>query len=368
MASRVIDLFCGAGGMSQGFRDARFQGVWAIDNDANAVATYVANHGDHATHADIEKWLADGSNVPSADVVVGGPPCQGFSSLNKNKRAGDARRALWQPYMDVVERSGARVFVVENVPQLASSDEGKALMERAQASGFKVVTAIVNAADYGAPQARKRALIVGWKRGESSEPTFPPARTHAAPGDKPILPRWATVRDAFVGLGEPEGAEIRDVAAPMNLHFGRSPTPKSIARYKAVPPGGNRFDLQANAPELTPACWTRKKTGSRDVFGRLLWDRPSVTIRTEFFKPEKGRYLHPESHRSITHREAARLMSFPDDYRFVGSKASVARQIGNAVPPKLAEAIAGMVAEMLETRLPDEARGTPERELCAAGE
>jgi DNA (cytosine-5)-methyltransferase 1 len=105
----------------------------------------------------------------------------------------------------------------------------------------------------------------------------------------------------------------------------------------------NRFDLQRLAPELTPECWLKKKSGGTDLFGRLWWDKPSVTIRTEFFKPEKGRYLHPEQHRPITHREAARLQSFPDDFVFCGSKVEIAKQIGNAVPPLLAAKIADCV-------------------------
>jgi DNA (cytosine-5)-methyltransferase 1 len=109
----------------------------------------------------------------------------------------------------------------------------------------------------------------------------------------------------------------------------------------------NRFDLQRLAPELTPECWIRKKTGGTDLFGRLWWNKPAYTIRTEFFKPEKGRYLHPEQNRPITHREAARLSSFPDDFRFVGSKIQIAKQIGNAVPPLLASKIARYVVNML---------------------
>ncbi|MNE87219.1 putative BsuMI modification methylase subunit YdiO [compost metagenome] len=115
-----------------------------------------------------------------------------------------------------------------------------------------------------------------------------------------------------------------------------------------MPVGGNRFDLQRNAPELTPDCWIRKTSGGTDLFGRLWWDRPSVTIRTEFFKPEKGRYLHPDQHRPITHREAARIMGFPDDFVFVGNKTHIARQIGNAVPPALAAALGRMVVRMLK--------------------
>jgi DNA (cytosine-5)-methyltransferase 1 len=132
-----------------------------------------------------------------------------------------------------------------------------------------------------------------------------------------------------------------------SLHWGRNPKPSSIERYKAVPPGGNRFDLARNRPDLLPACWANKPTGTTDVFGRLWWDRPSFTIRTEFFKPEKGRFLHPEAHRPITHREAARLQTFDDDFIFEGSRIEIARQIGNAVPPKLAAAIAGAVLAML---------------------
>ena len=109
-------------------------------------------------------------------------------------------------------------------------------------------------------------------------------------------------------------------------------------------------DLLRDRPELTPGCWLRKKSGGTDLFGRLWWDKPSVTIRTEFFKPEKGRYLHPEQHRPITHREAARLQSFPDSFQFMGSKIEIAKQIGNAVPPLLAEKIADCVDRLLLAR------------------
>ena len=137
----------------------------------------------------------------------------------------------------------------------------------------------------------------------------------------------------------------------MNLHFGRMPTNISLERYRAVPPGGNRFDLLRNRPDITPQCWIKKKQGGTDLFGRLWWDRPSVTIRTEFFKPEKGRYLHPDQDRPITHREAARIQSFPDDFSFFGSKTEIARQIGNAVPVKLASAIARRAVAILDGNL-----------------
>lgn len=350
MKLKLVDLFAGAGGMTLGFTDDRFGGgfesVWAVDIDEAATRTFNANFGNHAVCEDIDDWVTSGKPVPKADVVIGGPPCQGFSLLNK-KRTGDTRRALWQPYMDVVEMSGARAFVIENVKELRSSPEHDDIVARANSMGFATATEWLLAADFGAPQARWRTVIVGWRKDLADAPAFPPLPTHCNPEKKSNLPNWRTVRDAIGDLPRPVGTEPRPVKAPLDLHFGRNPTAKSLARYKAVPAGGNRFDLQRNAPELTPDCWVRKTSGGTDLFGRLWWDRPSVTIRTEFFKPEKGRYLHPDQDRPITHREAARLMGFPDDFRFCGSKTEIARQIGNAVPPPLAGAIANSVRTLL---------------------
>ena len=351
MTYRLIDLFSGCGGMTLGFTDERFGGgfesVWALDFDDAAIRTYQKNFGEHADCADIEQWLADGKPIPAADVVIGGPPCQGFSLLNK-QRSGDVRRELWQPFLDIVERSGASVFVIENVAELKASPEYAEIKARASAIGFDMMGEVLLASDYGAPQTRRRAVLIGWKRTGGAQPFFPPLPSHRSPADNSSnLPCWRTVRDAIADLPAPVGTEVRDVPAPLDLHFGRKPTDVSKRRYRAVPPGGNRFDLQQNAPDITPGCWIRKTSGGTDLFGRLWWHRPSVTIRTEFFKPEKGRYLHPEEHRPITHREAARLMGFPDDFAFAGTKIQIARQIGNAVPPPLAGAVAGVVRELL---------------------
>jgi len=334
-----------------------FKPVWANDFDKSASDTYNANFGRHCHHGDLVEFLGTSiESIPKADVVVGGPPCQGFSLLNKNRDA-DPRKQLWRPYMEVVRYSGARAFVMENVRQLLSSGELDEIKHSARGMGFQVGEALLCAADYGVPQERYRAFVVGFRDG-SPRLAFPPKRTHYTPkADRDQLSAigeyirdaqvWRTVRDAIGALPEPVGTEIRGEIGPLDLHFGRSPTAKSEKRYRAVPPGGNRFDLQANAPEITPACWIRKKTGGTDLFGRLWWDRPSVTIRTEFFKPEKGRYLHPDQHRPITHREAARIQSFPDDFRFHGTKIEIARQIGNAVPPLLARSVARSVFALL---------------------
>jgi DNA (cytosine-5)-methyltransferase 1 len=347
----MIDLFSGCGGMTLGFSDPRFCGdfrsIFAVDHDKAAAAGYSVNFGNHAVCGDIEEWVSGKHTIPQADIVIGGPPCQGFSLLNKD-RSNDARRALWQPYMDIVKKSDASVFVIENVQGLFNSPEHKAIIRRAGELGFLTTAALLNAADYGVPQTRIRTFILGWKKYYALSVPYPPQPTHTQRPGESGFPLWRTVRDAVGDLPAPVGTEVRDVRPPLNLHFGRTPTKKSLLRYKAIPPGGNRFDLQEKAPELTPDCWIRKTGGGTDLFGRLWWDRPSVTIRTEFFKPEKGRYLHPDQHRPITHREAARLMGFPDDFQFIGSKVETARQIGNAVPPPLAGAVARHVRSLLD--------------------
>lgn len=358
---RVIDVFAGAGGMTLGFSKRfghAFDSVWANDFNDYCVETYNSNFGEHCIPGDIVDVLGDPTTkIPDADVVIGGPPCQGFSLLNKNRK-GDPRKRLWRPYFEIVERSGAKIFVMENVPQILGSFEYDEILETAETMGFKVWAGVLYAADYGVPQTRRRAIIIGCRFFDPSL-VCPPRKTHFNPskggvqttylqangnGYLPGATKWCTVRDAIMDLPPPVGTEIRKEAPPLDLQFGRSPTPMSLARYKAIPEEGmNRVDLQKRALNLTPACWIRKKSGGTDLFGRLWWDRPAFTIRTEFFKPEKGRYLHPEQHRPITHREAARLQSFPDNFVFKGSKVEIARQIGNAVPPALAARVADVV-------------------------
>jgi len=358
---RLIDLFAGAGGMTLGFSERfgqPFESIWANDFNKYCVDTYNKNFGNHCVAGDIIDILSDPEfKTPKADVVIGGPPCQGFSLLNK-QRENDPRNQLWRPFMEIVKKSGADVFVMENVPQLLGTYEHGEIVGFAESMGFKVWQDKLMAADYGVPQKRIRVFIIGC-RFFNPALLFPPRKTHynsdagdvqmGLPGmsNEGYLPgckKWKTVRDAIGDLPPPEGTQIRNVPPPLDIHFGRSPTQLSKERYRAIPEEGmNRFDLQRVAPDMTPKCWIRKKTGGTDLFGRLWWNRPAFTIRTEFFKPEKGRYLHPEQHRPITHREAARFQSFPDDFIFKGSKIEIAKQIGNAVPPLLAARVADVV-------------------------
>ena len=334
----VADLFAGAGGITEGFRQAGYQPVVAVEYDRWASETYAANFGDHVLAAPIEDvavrrkrghllWsapIARGGTAyvetPFVDVLVGGPPCQGFSPLGRmtDWERDDPRNKLWKHYVRVLDIVRPKVFVLENVPELLTSGEFERLKSTVTKLGYKVTYDTLNAAHYGVPQSRRRAIVVGSRLGI---PTLPPA-----------IASRVSVRDAIADLPRrPNGKD---------WHLPRNPTKQSIERYKCVPPGGNRFDLARKRPDITPKCWLKKTSGSVDVFGRMEWDKPAPTIRTEFFKPEKGRYLHPEAHRPITIREAARLQTFPDGFAFAGAPVQVAKQIGNAVPVRLARVIA----------------------------
>jgi DNA (cytosine-5)-methyltransferase 1 len=371
----LVDLFAGCGGMTRGFEDSgEFRSVFAAEFDRDAAATYAANFGEHVAGGPIE----DVAVFPAADVVIGGPPCQGFSPLNR-EAVGFERRGLWREYLRALEAIEPRAFVMENVPELLRSAEFAEFQKRAESLGFKVESEILNAADFGVPQRRRRAIVIGVREGPVPWPT----PTHADPSAnlRPLvthrdtkgrgLPNpssfvtqrvtndyglppapagrepWVTFREAVEGL--PLQPDER------RWHRARNPRPESVRRYKAVPrDGGDRFQMQRNLDraglgDLVPNCWRNKPTGTTDVFGRLWWDRPAITIRTEFYKPEKGRYLHPSAHRPITIREAARLMSFPDDFVLPEdqSMSSIARQVGNAVPPLLARRIAEALAAAL---------------------
>ena len=331
----LIDLFAGCGGLTRGFLDSRrFRAVFAVEWDADAAATYRANFGDHVFRGPIERV----EEFPKVDVIVGGPPCQGFSPLNM-RGVGLERRTLWREYLRALREAEPDAFLMENVPQLLRSAEYASFKEAAQDLGYEIADGVLNAADFGVPQTRRRAIAIGSRLGS---PTLP-AGKYQPPGSAPGAARaWRTVRDAIADLP----ARPDDRA----WHNARNPRRLSVERYETIPgEGEGRFQLAERRPEITPACWLRKKTGSTDVFGRLWWDRPAYTIRTEFYKPEKGRYLHPSEHRPITVREAARLMSFPDDFVLptAQSMTSIAKQIGNAVPPLLARRLAETLADQI---------------------
>ncbi|GAA0856259.1 DNA cytosine methyltransferase [Streptosporangium amethystogenes subsp. fukuiense] len=372
----VIDLFAGCGGFTEGFRSFRpdaetsspYRSVAAVEFDLAAASTYAANFGkwaggaDHVFPGDIKDW-DPGSVGHDVDVILGGPPCQGFSGLGKED-VDDPRNKLWRQYMRVVKAVKPKVFIIENVERFFRSMEYEALYAATEKPDgelreYRLESATLNSADYGVPQSRRRAIVMASHR--DLPPLRHPTPTHkrrqngvdSIPGVDD-LPDWVAVAAVFKKTSEATATtelpardciQLDDHRLPgafrsRELHIGREPTQTSLKRYRAIPPGGNRHDLP---PDLSTPNWIKHRTGSGDVMGRLVWDKPSVTIRTEFFKPEKGRYLHPFADRPLTHYEAALIQDFPDDFLWCGSKTQIARQIGNAVPVGLAKAIAGQV-------------------------
>lgn len=386
----VIDLFAGCGGFTRGFHEFRpgleatsspFRTVGAIEWDVPAASTYAANFAgeaggkDHIFAGDIKYWTRDmaGSDV---DVILGGPPCQGFSGLGRENPA-DPRNQLWREYVRVVKAVDPKIFVVENVDRFFRSPEFALLHEATEQGGalhdYVLECKILNAADYGVPQARRRAIVLATHRDlmklhPEERPLTHPVATHrkrekskatdALVSLDEIFPPWTPASTIFEETNvdtestelpdrecDPLGTLLPGTYRTTELHIGRNPTQRSLDRYAAIPPGGNRHDLPRH---LSTDSWWNHHSGSGDVMGRMHWDRPAVTIRTEFYKPEKGRYLHPFANRPITHLEAALLQGFPKDFLWCGSKVQIARQIGNAVPVGLSLALASVLHEYLE--------------------
>ncbi|MEV0350664.1 DNA cytosine methyltransferase [Nonomuraea sp. NPDC050680] len=356
-AIRMIDLFAGCGGMTAGFVREGFSPVLAVEWNLFAAATYAANFGpDHVIAGDIAR--VGEALIPEADVIIGGPPCQGFSNLG-SRDIEDPRNKLWKEYVRFITHARPKIFIIENVDRFMKSSEFLLLQEEADhglLKEYELTFDVLNAADYGVAQRRKRTIVIGSRIGKIPLPR----QTHAKdPGLDPDLKAWRTTAHRIKGLPEkPNTTELPDSYVELlghlvpgsfkglDIHIRRNPTEMSLRRYDCIPPGGGRFNLP---DELLSPCWRKKKTGTTDVMGRMRWDTPSVTIRTEFFKPEKGQYLHPQwdaddpsnrVNRPITHLEAALLQDFDYDFQWCGTKIEIARQIGNAVPVGLAQAIA----------------------------
>lgn len=353
----TLDLFAGCGGLTEGFTSAtdkagRFTPVAAVELDEHAAATYAANFGAHVYRGGIEDWI--GTTIPKVDIVIGGPPCQGFSALGKRDPA-DPRNKLWMFYAEAVQAAEPSYFVLENVAPFLKSDQYKELKAATESGGsldgYVLQAEPVLASDFGAAQKRRRAVVIGRRAGLPEVDLVAAASTGRrtvkdAIGTvvtKPLIPQLEERATTFEVFNA--SLDVPGVYETHELHVSRFYTELSLNRFRHIPRGGNRFDLPF---DLQAPCWQKHTTGSGDVMGRLHWDKPSVTIRTEFWKPEKGRYLHPTADRAITHMEAALLQGFPEDYRWCGTKVSIGRQIGNAVPVELGRAVARAVLTSLE--------------------
>ena len=356
----VIDLFCGAGGLSEGFRQAGYRVLAGNDFFDAAGETFSATHREAKfLPGPIQQYTPDnflaaaGLNPGELDVLVGGPPCQGFSVYNHQRGLHDARSTLYLEYLRIVEGLRPNWVVLENVTGMTSAGGGgavDAILKGLEALGYDVEAQILRAEEYGVPQERRRIVFVGNRLGLPLE--FPKP-THGPDG----LP-FVTIRDAIsdlprLGNGEDMGVtsyacepqstyqmEIRGGSNLVNNHSAARLSKVNLERMKHIPQGGSWRDIPI---DLLPAGMKRaKRSDHTKRYGRLSWTGLASTILTKC-DPHWGAYFHPEQNRTITVREAARLQSFPDWFDFKGSRTDQYTQVGNAVPPLLGKAIAEVI-------------------------
>lgn len=332
----VIDCFCGAGGLSLGFEEAGFNVEYAFDIDEKSIETYKYNRTHHhgpafvrdvhdVSRASIEKDL--GYKLGSIDVVIGGPPCQGFSVQRRGSNVDD-RNDLVLEYIRLIADIRPRIFVMENVMGILST-RGRAYIAQLEEGlgtiGYRIQRKTLLASDYGVPQSRKRVIIVG----ELVECINTPFSYPTPTCDKP-----RTVREAIADLMVKTDGDLPN-------HRADKLSDINLQRIRAIKEGEGHDSL----PEELQLDCHKKHKGHRhlDTYGRMAWDKPGPTITARFDSFSRGRFGHPVLDRTITLREGARLQTFPDSFEFVGGKVDIAKQIGNAVPPLLAEQIAESV-------------------------
>jgi DNA (cytosine-5)-methyltransferase 1 len=347
----AIEIFAGGGGLAVGLRNAGFRIVAAIEIEPDAVATFKANHSDvQVFQQDVRavqgNMLLELAGRP-LDVLAACPPCQGFSSLTSKWRRSDPRNALIAEVARLAEEMRPRVVMVENVPGLV--DKGKELyhdlLTRLEDAGYTCNWSILQVADYGVPQKRRRLVLLAG-RGFRVEM---PSPSHSGTGER-SLPPWRTLRDALSGLtNKPVTlAEAQALGGPqaVNWHITRQLSPENFERLRHAKPGAV---WKALPEEVRPPCHRAGYNGFTNVYGRMRWDEPSVTITAGCTSLSKGRFGHPEEDRTISVREAAILQTFPADYHFETSHIDRACDIvGNALPCTFATAVGRSVADALD--------------------
>lgn len=317
----LVEMYSGAGLFSYAFAQEGFKIIDAIELDSAAAATYRHNLGDHIRVADVRKTAP----IERCEVLTAGVPCQSFSTLGK-RDSKDPRNLLALEVVKWTKLLHPKIVVIENVPPFLKTPVWNQLARRFRALGYQVNALILNAMDYGVPQNRLRSFTF------ASRDTMPEL---SQPRRRSVI----TVRDAWQDLPSvPDGK---------NNHYSPSPSELALSRMKVIPSGGDKRDIMKNAPHLVPPSWWKVQNEVTDVWGRMEWAFPCNTIRTALLNPSKGRYIHPEQHRVISLREAARLQSIPDNWTFLGTPYQIARQIGNGVPPRLGRVVAKAVYNAL---------------------
>lgn len=368
---KVLDLFCGSGGFSHGFEQSNSFAVTAgIDLLSDRADTYRENHRFAATIiADLREFETEdlATQALGPDIIIGGPPCQGFSSIRpfRDRGRGDPRNNLFEEFAWVVENIRPEWFVLENVVGLLTHEKGstlRTLVETFQHVGYTVSWKVLNAALFGLPQNRERIVVVGNRRGKRfvwPSPTHVVVHRSMAGSyanrlfTDPLfgqdLRSPVTVMDAIGDLPPVragEAATSYDDAAPFS-DYARSlrGSCEKLTLHEATAHSAKMLEIirhaGSNRSALPPGLTT---SGFSSCYSRLEADRPSVTITVNFVHPSSNKCIHPVQDRALTPREGARLQSFPDSFQFCGTRSQIVKQIGNAVPPLLGETIAKAVA------------------------
>ena len=360
----IIDLFAGCGGLSTGFIQAGFNVVKAVEFDPVIANTYKKNHPEVDVIVDDIRDI-DTSNIfkdIKTDIIIGGPPCQGFSMAGARIRDGfidDPRNYLFKHYFNVVKMVKPKVFIMENVKGLATMQGGAIFKEiksifqdpkLLEGKPYSLYHKVINAADFGVPQRRERMIIIGTLNSEIDIENLWITTKEEIKKDYPNYFDKVSIREAIGNLSIVKEGEQIDNPKPntsyekylaskdkkISNHVKSNHSKVAIERMHRIKNGENYTSLSERINSV--------HSGS---YGRLCWDDQAPTITTRFDTPAGGRFIHPEKDRTLTPREAARIQSFPDSYCFYGDKRSISRQIGNAVPPKVAYFLARLVQNIL---------------------
>lgn len=344
MKFNILDLFCGAGGLSCGLDSiSNFKTLIGVDFDEKVLVTFSKNIPDSVTICgdltkdDIKQKVIGIAKRKKINMIVGGPPCQGFSLKGKNLGLNDPRNFLFREYVNLVKEIEPEVFVIENVKNLINACDGyfiKQILDEFYKLGYIINFGVLNAINFGVPQHRERAIIIGSKTKSIELPR----------GNRNIVTVKDAISDlAYLNSGEGEFEDnyrflpqskyqekLRKNCSFLYNHQATKHSKFALDKLSMIPPEGDKKSLPS---ELIG------KQKFTTTWSRLVWNNYSPTIDTRFDTPSNGRNSHPILNRAITPREAARLQSFPDNFIFYGNKCNICKQIGNAVPPLLARAI-----------------------------
>ena len=360
----VIDLFSGCGGLSLGFIKAGYTVKKAIEIDDGIANTYKLNHPEVDVIVDdicnIDK--SDIFKSGDADVIIGGPPCQGFSMAGARIRSGfinDPRNYLFKHYFNVVKAVKPKAFVMENVKGIMTMQKGEIFGEilkifsdpkMTDNSPYALHYKVINAVDFGVPQKRERLIIIGTQKSDYDFDELWEQTKRDIFQKYPHFFDAVTVKDAIGNLGSTTVDGVIENPGPVTEyqhylaadikeitnHTKTNHSKIAIDRMKRIANGENFTVLEETINSV--------HSGS---YGRLCWDTQAPTITTRFDTPSGGRFIHPVENRTISPREAARIQSFPDDFVFYGNKTSICKQIGNAVPPKVSYFLARLIENIL---------------------